>query len=48
MKKFIKENWFKITILILIVYLLTILNNGIEIKHKGYIEDSKPSSIRIF
>lgn len=41
--KFVRKNWFKISIIILFIWLLVILNNGlnIEVRHKGYIESER-------
>ncbi|OHA46635.1 MAG: hypothetical protein A3A80_02105 [Candidatus Terrybacteria bacterium RIFCSPLOWO2_01_FULL_44_24] len=35
---FAKENWFKIALLIAIFWFLLILQDGIEIYHRGWIE----------
>ena len=44
--KFVKENWFKIALLIAIFWFLCTLNSGIniniEIDHTGWIENESP------
>lgn len=38
MKNFLKENWFKISALILLLLFILVLNTGIDINHNGYID----------
>ena len=37
MKNFIKGNWFKIIIVLLLIWLIFILRDGVEIQHRGYV-----------
>jgi hypothetical protein len=41
--QFISRNWFKITILILIFWFISIIQDGIEVNHRGYIENKSPN-----
>jgi len=39
---FIKENWFKLAILVAIFWFILLLQTGIEIHHSGWIENESP------